>query len=296
MTQSLELIVLTGVTVSVTSIENEAVEYEIFMTHETCEGAESEIQLTQYVFSQPTTLVSMSGYAAAASLSFESATLSTVLSGLNIESNAAGARSDCVSAMLWGTSIHPSATVVSQPDGIIIELGVNELFPSKTSSVFKIDGVATVGVAEYAIELNAYLGSPAATALDEQLGLSNTREVVVCVCDRTAPSPVISLEDSSIESLQCLLRPPVITPSVSEVTICLFSRLPMVSIRSLSIRHQFGPALPLFANGFNMIPSNSKSKLSRTRGWVRVILPQAIFNQIMDPTEGLNVCSHVFQW
>ena len=80
MTQSLELIVLTGVTVSVTSIENEAVEYEIFMTHETCEGAESEIQLTQYVFSQPTTLVSMSGYAAAASLSFESATLSTVLS------------------------------------------------------------------------------------------------------------------------------------------------------------------------------------------------------------------------
>jgi hypothetical protein len=66
----------------------------------------------------------------------------------------------------------------------------------------------------------------------------------------------------------------------------MFSRLDIVSIRFLSVRHQLGGSVPIVANGQPLNPENYHVKLKNKRGQVRVRLPAYFWDGITQETEG----------
>ena len=67
---------------------------------------------------------------------------------------------------------------------------------------------------------------------------------------------------------------------------CMFSRLDIVSIRFLSVRHQLGGSVPIVANGQPLNPENYHVKLKNKRGQIRVRLPEYFWDGITQETEG----------
>ena len=67
---------------------------------------------------------------------------------------------------------------------------------------------------------------------------------------------------------------------------CLFSRLDIVSIRFLSIRHQQGGSLAIVANGQPLNPEIYHVKLKNKRSQIRVRLPAHFWDGIKQETKG----------
>lgn len=67
---------------------------------------------------------------------------------------------------------------------------------------------------------------------------------------------------------------------------CLFSRLGIVSIRDLTVRHQLGGNLTVVTNGQPLFPSVYSVKIKGKRGQVRIRLPASFWNEITEETKG----------
>ena len=67
---------------------------------------------------------------------------------------------------------------------------------------------------------------------------------------------------------------------------CMFSRLDIVSIRFLSVRHQLGGSIPIVANGQPLNPENYRAKLMGKQGQLGMRLPPHFFNGITGETKG----------
>ena len=67
---------------------------------------------------------------------------------------------------------------------------------------------------------------------------------------------------------------------------CLFSRLDIVSIRSLSVRHQLGGSFVVVDNGQPLFPAMYHVKLKGKRAQIRIRLPAYFWDGITQETEG----------
>ena len=83
----------------------------------------------------------------------------------------------------------------------------------------------------------------------------------------------------------CPAKELVSTPWWNEITLCLYSRLDMVDLRFLTLKHQYGGSLAVVANGQTLDPSRANVKLNGKTGSLKIRLPASFYDGIVGETE-----------